>query len=628
MPKHITDDILDYFDTKVDAREDEKFSGLKVRNRNDILSEYFKSHRDGLIYGVKFPYDSNGVLQATAGVKYGANTGLVMEPSTYTVIGRDDYSSINLFKHFEANVHLDEVGNLVVDYLQGEAGFSYYGKVDVVCIFASVYEKVYEDYEEVGGISTKYKYIEWTDTPREGYTLNVLCRNSGGKDRGFYVIPKFVCGLIYGVKYCSAGLYPWVYGQTASVVNKAGTTVSKNGPCYNNCVDIFHAMNDWQSAMTMSQYCMIQRIFMMKYGHTDYQLKLGGCSAYNNTLTTLADITAQPMVVMSTTDSVKIVKYSTLSLDDGGTQGNARVLDINNDNVVFTEFNTNLTMETGYSVTSSIGTLIIDKPTTSGDAIVDLNGDSIPITVEYNDEEITVHMVAYIDSGNYSIKILDSNNNVIGASDVGVSSYSVAITDDDLTTTLNGSIYTRHWKSGYSIKLLGTDGAPIEGSFSNTTKHASVISGIEMFVGAHEILGNVVCEYDAENKVHIKVCNALEVLSNTTATIDANYIDIGYYTTTVSSTSWAYLKDIKYDLANGGCYGDAGGTGTGSTTGICDGYYALVPKTSGKTEIVMFGALIGGALCGPFCSTSHNALSLTIWYLACRPSFVGNSLVN
>ena len=67
--------------------------------------------------------------------KYGANTNLVAQASTRTVSGRNDYDYINLFKHFDANVHLDENGNTIIDAIRGDKNFSYTGKVDVVCVF-------------------------------------------------------------------------------------------------------------------------------------------------------------------------------------------------------------------------------------------------------------------------------------------------------------------------------------------------------------------------------------------------------------------------------------------------------------------------------------------------------------
>ena len=88
---------LTRYDSNVKSREDLKISQISIKNRNEFIKSFFENNRDGKVYGVKFAYNSSGVL-IESGTKYGANAGLSVTPSTRTVIGNDDYRDINVFK--------------------------------------------------------------------------------------------------------------------------------------------------------------------------------------------------------------------------------------------------------------------------------------------------------------------------------------------------------------------------------------------------------------------------------------------------------------------------------------------------------------------------------------------------
>ena len=43
----------------------------------------------------------------------------------------------------DISFNFDENGNTIIDAIRGDKNFSYTGKVDVVCVFAPVYERIY-----------------------------------------------------------------------------------------------------------------------------------------------------------------------------------------------------------------------------------------------------------------------------------------------------------------------------------------------------------------------------------------------------------------------------------------------------------------------------------------------------
>ena len=614
LSKAIDTEKLAYYDSAIKTREDTKLRALPISNSMEYVKWYFRTHRDGKVYGVKFAYDANNCLVA-AGTKYGANTGLVAQPSTRTVSGRNDYDYINLFKHFDANVHLDTNGNTVIDAIRGDSNFSYYGKVDVVCVFAPVYERIYTGYES----STKYLYIEWCDSPKEGFTLNKLCKDGNGNNKGFYCITKFQAGLIDGVPYASAGLYPWV-----------------SGPSYNACVDTYHTRHEYMCGMIMAEWAMIQRISLMKYGNTNYQGNLNGLTSYYYTgYEILNTSTNKNHIVLSTTNANNLYLNTRIDVGTSATRGansrniidNTEILGKSDDIVVFNDLITNFVLATGYTIKTMNTNIVCIKSLIDANTL-DIDGNRPSAVFTYDDGTSTTDVEAYLNlilSGtDYILDAVDQDNMSTGChSAVGDTACTMLTISDNISVTA-GSTYveTSIYSSGYSLDICGSDGCWMTGSFAASSRFASVISGIEILTGAWDIIGNAVWQYDSETNPHIKLCNNPSSITKTSGDIDTRYTDIGYYTHTNTSNAYVYASDIHYDLNNGGFVMDCGGGS--STKGLCDATYILGAQTSGKYEVLVFGSLSRGAAYGPFCANANTALSNATWYIASRPSLGGS----
>ena len=614
--KLIDVDLLEYYDSKTRIREDEKINSIPFANSMDYVKWYFDVHRDGKIYGVKFAYDANDCLVAT-GTKYGANANLVAQPSTRTVSGRNDYDEITVFKHFDANAHLDDNGNTIIDAIYGDKNFSYTGKVDVVCVFAPVYEKIYTGTEG----TTKYLYIEWCDTPRPGFTLNKLCKDGNGNNKGFYCITKFQAGLIDGVPYASAGLFPWVHSSANS------------GPCYNTCVDKYHTKHPYACAMTMSEWAMIQRIFLMKYGDTNFQTKLGSLTSYNlYGIQIQFATTNKSYVVVPTTnaDTMYVNTHIDIGTSESSTRNvthysvidNTEILSKSSDIVIFNDLTT-----TGFTITDSNYTLVniptdilCTKLASTGEAktVEDEN-----ITATFNNgSDVTVNLVLDVTGTTYTLYAYDGSNNEIGHSSAGVTTNTIVYISDSVSVTTANYISSSIYRPGYSLDICGSDGCYEVGAFINDARHPSVISGIELLTGAWDVIGNAVWQYDSDTNPHIKLVNNPSLITKTSGDIDTRYTDIGYYTHTNTSNNYVYASDIHYDLVNGGFVMDCGGGS--STKGLCDSTYILGAQKSSKYEVIVFGNLGYGANNGPFCATANYALSSAAWYIASRPSLGGS----
>jgi hypothetical protein len=612
LDKLIDLDLLTRYNTKKSAREDEKIQNLPIHDRNTLIKEYFKRNSTGKVYGVKFAYDANDVLIPN-GYKYSANAGLVIEPSTRDVVGRNDYSGLNLFKHLECNAHVDENGYTVIDYIEGESGFSRTGAVDVVCVFAPVYEKIYEGYEG----TTKYFYIEWTDRPKEGYTLNILCKNKDGENNGFYCIAKYQAVLINGIPYSSLGR-PWT-----------------NGPSHNACITYYHKKGSYVSAMTCAEWAMVQRIFMMKFASTNSQAHLNGLTNYlptsfyqiqfattNKEYIILATSSANNLIVNTRID----IGTSTSRNNNNFTIGcNLEILSKSDDIVIFNGVTNNIT-STGYNI-KSIDTNIMCVKSKTGTDTQDVEGNPITFTYTIDGDETeteyngTVQLV--VSDSTYLLELYDENVNKIGDCSVsGIVNCTILYLDDNVTALTSHRVCTSIYKSGYSSEILGEDGCYMRGEFTTSSRHPAVLSGIEFNTGAYDTIGNSVWWYDNNSDLHLKLINDPSHLSANTTTIINTYTDIGIISRTSTAANWNYGKNIHYDLDNGGFTMNTGGS---STTGLCDGVYMVANTTKNAFyEVLVFGFLYNGAPSGLFCANANSALSDSSWRIASRPSLGGS----
>jgi hypothetical protein len=611
LDKLIDLDLLTRYNTKKSAREDEKIQNLPIHDRNTLIKEYFKRNSTGKVYGVKFAYDANDVLIPN-GYKYSANAGLVIEPSTRDVVGRNDYSGLNLFKHLECNAHVDENGYTVIDYIEGESGFSRTGAVDVVCVFAPVYEKIYEGYEG----TTKYFYIEWTDRPKEGYTLNILCKNKDGENNGFYCIAKYQAVLINGIPYSSLGR-PWT-----------------NGPSHNACITYYHKKGSYVSAMTCAEWAMVQRIFMMKFASTNSQAHLNGLTNYlptsfyqiqfattNKEYIILATSSANNLIVNTRIDIGTITSRG----DNNFTIGcNLEILSKSDDIAIFKNVTDNIT-STGYIIKTIDNNIMCVKSKTGTDT-QDVEGNPITFTYTIDGDETeteyngTVQLV--VSDSTYLLELYDENVNKIGDCSVsGIVNCTILYLDDNVTALTSHRVCTSIYKSGYSLEILGADGCYMVGEFASSSRHPAVLSGIEFNTGAWDTIGNAVWQYDSNTQRHTLLMNDPSKLTKTAATITSTYTDIGTSNDNAASSNWFYNNDIHYDLDNGGFVMDS--KGASSTTGLCDATYILGNQKSGLYEVLVFGVPAHGAPYGLFCATAYLALSFSDWDIASRPSLNG-----
>lgn len=238
------------------ASEREKYS-------QHFFENAFALQRTGKIYTVKFPLWKTSHL--AEGEKLDDNAGLVLEPSTKTFRGRNDYKDIPLFKTYDVNAYVDNDGVRHVTAIKGDRNFKDTGKNDVFVLGMSYYEKTWAD--------DQYWYYSRTDVPKEGYTVARECINRDGTVQPYTLCSKYVSSMIDGVYYSTKGQAP---ARTCS--NPKGNITSVDNSYYGlirNCKKkgTFYTgglMCDYKSILTSQQLML---------GTTAPKAKIWGCTS-------------------------------------------------------------------------------------------------------------------------------------------------------------------------------------------------------------------------------------------------------------------------------------------------------------------------------------------------------------
>ena len=113
------------------------------KSKQEAVKFYYNMQRDGKVYQTRFyKFDVN---PTSDGTKMLANEGLVCEPSTDTVEGRDDYESIPLFKWVRCNYKREADGTPYPVAIEGDENYKTTGDVDVGSMMMSFWYKVEEN---------------------------------------------------------------------------------------------------------------------------------------------------------------------------------------------------------------------------------------------------------------------------------------------------------------------------------------------------------------------------------------------------------------------------------------------------------------------------------------------------
>lgn len=278
-----------------------KQNGGGVEN---ALSNYFALRRNGKVFTTKiYKWETS---TSPVGVKMNANENMVAEPSVGRTEGRDDYAQYGLFHHFTCNFSVDENGFNHVDALEGQIGFTKYGKVQVGEVTMSAWFGIEDTTEAV-----LYHYSD-SQTELTPYPMKESV-NPDGTISPFMIHAKYAAGDIDGVPYSSKGLAP---------ANGCQATQARNTVSYTGMITYMHKLGGHYCGTTSWDLFYRQLMMIIKYATTHSQSIMAGCTSYSNQNQNLVEETGVMRVVLTKAQAAGYVIGSYVSIGDVGSNTN------------------------------------------------------------------------------------------------------------------------------------------------------------------------------------------------------------------------------------------------------------------------------------------------------------------
>ena len=278
-----------------------KQNGGGVEN---ALSNYFALRRNGKVFTTKiYKWETS---TSPVGVKMNANENMVAEPSVGRTEGRDDYAQYGLFHHFTCNFSVDENGFNHVDALEGQIGFTKYGKVQVGEVTMSAWFGIEDTTEAV-----LYHYSD-SQTELTPYPMKESV-NPDGTISPFMIHAKYAAGDIDGVPYSSKGLAP---------ANGCQATQARNPVSYTGMITYMHKLGGHYCGTTSWDLFYRQLMMIIKYATTHSQSIMAGCTSYSNQNQNLVEETGVMRVILTKAQAAGYVIGSYVSIGDVGSNTN------------------------------------------------------------------------------------------------------------------------------------------------------------------------------------------------------------------------------------------------------------------------------------------------------------------
>ena len=264
------------------------------------LSNYFALRRNGLVFTTKiYKYTTS---TSPVGVKMNANENMVCEPSVGRAKGRDDYERYGLFHHFTCNFSVDENGFNHVDALEGQTGFTKYGKVQVGEVTMSAWFGI-----EDTGDAVLYHYSD-SQTELTPHPMKESV-NPDGTLSPFMIHAKYAAGDIDGMPYSSKGLTP---------ANGCQATQAKNPISYAGMITYMHKLGGHYCGTTSWDLFYRQLMMIIKYATTHSASKMAGCISYNYQEKAVVAETGVSRVILTKAKAANYIVGSYVSVGEMG----------------------------------------------------------------------------------------------------------------------------------------------------------------------------------------------------------------------------------------------------------------------------------------------------------------------
>lgn len=283
------------------AAENARQTRLELPHYDEAKGEYVNLDKfwDSLRCGKKYTTEFNqySVSPSPLGTKKDDNVGLVCEPSTNTVKGRNDYENIGLFMSFDVNGYIDENDDYHVTAIKGDGKFKADGTNGDVWVMAMVGYTKYYSTDTVWGLS-------YADVLFPGYDVIQEAVKPDGTIRPYLLHAKY-----------AAGRNP-LDGKLASI---SGVSPEYNNMSHNGQITEFKAKGAQYSGKTSHDDFYISMMFYIKYATLNQESIMKGCINYYLQYANLVAETGVKRVIVTNSQANNLIVGSCVSIGDYST---------------------------------------------------------------------------------------------------------------------------------------------------------------------------------------------------------------------------------------------------------------------------------------------------------------------
>lgn len=239
------------------------------------LASYFTAHKDGKVYGVKFPKYTYS--NTPTGVKTRDNANLTIEISTNDKAGRDDYSALNAFRTWDVNATVDDDGIPHVTAIDGiDTRFKRDGSN------GDVYVMTCPGYYKLDSTSTHNEFL-YSDTQYDGYAPLPGVLLPDGSKRPCLLFAKYAASL----------------DSQQRPLSVSGKEIDREFGSQNRAIDYALKKGKGYAGRCAGDTFYVQLMLMLKYATKNSDV-LGGCWQYTQQTAVTKAETGVKRVIIAT----------------------------------------------------------------------------------------------------------------------------------------------------------------------------------------------------------------------------------------------------------------------------------------------------------------------------------------
>ena len=230
-----------------------EYDGTKGEYGN--IAAYFAAHKDGKVYGVRFPKYTYS--NTPTGVKTRDNANLTIEISTNAKAGRDDYAALPAFRTWDVNATVDDDGVPHVTAIDGiDTRFKRDGSN------GDVYVMTCPGYYKLESTSTHNEFL-YSDTQYDGYAPLPGVLLPDGSKRPCLLFAKYAASL----------------DSQQRPLSVSGKEIDREFGSQNRAIDYALKKGKGYAGRCAGDTFYIQLMLMLKYATKNSDV-LGGCWQY------------------------------------------------------------------------------------------------------------------------------------------------------------------------------------------------------------------------------------------------------------------------------------------------------------------------------------------------------------